>query len=87
MNNPKFDDRRARVRNRLGDRGVMLIAAAPHCSVGHDREIRYSADPEFYAFVRSLEAYRKSIGEGTTLVLSPDQEFFEYFGASGANAP
>jgi len=40
--------------------------------------------PEFYAFVRSLEAYRKSIGEGTTLILSPDSEFFQFFVGSGA---
>ena len=39
----------------------------------------YSTDPEFYEFQRSLEAYRKSIGEGTTLVLSPDAEFFRFF--------
>jgi membrane protease subunit HflC len=39
----------------------------------------YSTDPEFYAFVRSLEAYRNSIGEDTTLVLSPDAEFFRFF--------
>ena len=38
----------------------------------------YSADAEFYAFTRSLEAYRKTIGEGTTLVLSPDSEFFRF---------
>ena len=38
----------------------------------------YAEDPEFYAFVRSLEAYRKAIGEGTTLVLSPDSEFFRF---------
>ena len=31
-----------------------------------------------YAFVRSLEAYRKAIGERTTLVLSPDSEFFQF---------
>jgi membrane protease subunit HflC len=42
--------------------------------------------PEFYAFTRSLEAYRKAIGEGTTLVLSPESEFFEYLDQSGANA-
>ncbi len=36
-------------------------------------------DSEFYAFFRSLEAYRASIGEGTTLVLNPDSEFFKYF--------
>ena len=38
----------------------------------------YGADPEFYSFVRSLEAYRKSIDGRTTLVLSPDTEFFQY---------
>jgi membrane protease subunit HflC len=39
----------------------------------------YATDPEFYAFQRSLEAYRKSIDERTTLVLSPDAEFFRLF--------
>jgi membrane protease subunit HflC len=38
----------------------------------------YTADAEFYAFLRSLEAYRKTIGEETTLVLSPDSEFFQF---------
>jgi len=41
--------------------------------------------PEFYAFTRSLEAYRKTIGEGTTLVFSPESEFFEYLDQSGSN--
>jgi membrane protease subunit HflC len=44
----------------------------------------YDADPDFYAFVRSLEAYRKTLGEGTTLVLSPDSEFFRYLGRTPA---
>jgi membrane protease subunit HflC len=39
----------------------------------------YNTDPEFYAFVRSLEAYRKTIGDETTLVLSPKSEFFRFF--------
>ncbi len=38
----------------------------------------YGRDPEFYAFVRSLEAYRKTIGAGTTLVLPPDHPFFQF---------
>jgi membrane protease subunit HflC len=38
----------------------------------------YSGDADFYAFTRSLEAYRKTIGEETTLVLSPDSEFFRF---------
>lgn len=40
-------------------------------------------DPQFYAFYRSLEAYRKALANGqTSLVLSPDNEFFNYFGKS-----
>jgi membrane protease subunit HflC len=38
----------------------------------------YGVDPDFYAFVRSLQAYRKTIDGRTTLVLSPDAEFFKY---------
>jgi membrane protease subunit HflC len=38
----------------------------------------YNRDPEFYAFVRSLEAYRKSLGDRTTVVLPPDHEFFRF---------
>ena len=36
-------------------------------------------DPEFYGFFRSLEAYRASLGDDTTVVLSPDSDFFRYF--------
>ncbi len=38
-------------------------------------------DPKFFAFYRSLEAYKNSLsGQGdTSLVLSPDSEFFKYF--------
>ncbi len=40
----------------------------------------YGANPEFYAFWRSLEAYRKSFADSnSTIVLSPDTEFFRYF--------
>jgi len=38
----------------------------------------YGRDPDFYQLVRTLEAYRKSIDEGTTVVLSPNIEFFRY---------
>lgn len=46
----------------------------------------YGADPSFFAFYRSLQAYQTSLsGQGTTLVLSPDSEFFRYLegGPSG----
>jgi len=41
----------------------------------------YNRDAEFYAFWRSLEAYRASFAEpGSVLVLDPKSEFFQYFG-------
>jgi membrane protease subunit HflC len=38
----------------------------------------FSRDPEFYAFSRSLDAYREALGTDTTLVLSPDSPFLRY---------
>lgn len=40
----------------------------------------YGKDIEFYEFYRSLEAYKKSMtADNTTMVISPDSEFFKYF--------
>ncbi|MBI5506539.1 MAG: protease modulator HflC [Deltaproteobacteria bacterium] len=39
----------------------------------------YGRDPEFYEFVRTLEAYRNTLGSGTTAILSPDSDFFRLF--------
>ena len=36
-------------------------------------------DATFYAFFRAMEGYRAALGEGTTMVLSPNSEFFRYF--------
>ena len=38
----------------------------------------YEEDPEFYAFIRTLEAYETSLGKDTTIVLPGDSEFFQY---------
>jgi membrane protease subunit HflC len=43
----------------------------------------YGKDPEFFEFFRSLEAYRETFGEGTRMVLSPNSDFFRYFGDVG----
>ncbi len=41
----------------------------------------FGQDPDFFAFYRSMEAYRNALGkENTTLVLSPDSDFFDFFG-------
>lgn len=51
----------------------------------------FNRDPAFYDFWRSLEAQRKALAEGTTLVLSPDGDFFRFFrdmtGADPTRAP
>ncbi|MBW2060230.1 MAG: protease modulator HflC [Deltaproteobacteria bacterium] len=38
----------------------------------------FNQDKEFYAFTRSLEAYRTALAESTTLVLTHDDEFLKY---------
>ena len=63
--------KRAEIARGQGDAAATRIYAEAH-----------SQDPDFYAFTRSLEAYRKSIDENTTLILSPDSEFFQFFESS-----
>jgi membrane protease subunit HflC len=41
----------------------------------------FGRDPDFFEFYRSMAAYRGAlINSGTTMVLSPESEFFRYFG-------
>ena len=43
----------------------------------------YSQDPEFYAFYRSIDAYRNSLGRSVDLmVIDPNNEFFRYLNKS-----
>jgi membrane protease subunit HflC len=43
----------------------------------------YNQDPEFYAFYRSIDAYRNSIGHSNDImVIDPDNEFFRYLNKS-----
>jgi membrane protease subunit HflC len=46
----------------------------------------YNRNHEFYAFYRSLSAYRESFTQGgDMMVLEPDSEFFKYFRSQGGN--
>lgn len=48
----------------------------------------YGKDPEFFAFSRSLTAYETAMtGKTTTMVLSPDSEFFRYLGSETGALP
>jgi len=46
----------------------------------------FGKDPEFFAFYRAMQAYEKAlIGGDTSLILSPDSDFFKFFGNAGIN--
>jgi len=48
----------------------------------------FSRDPEFFEFYRSMKAYETAIrGSDTTMVLSPDSEFFRFFKNSEGSVP
>ena len=46
----------------------------------------FERDADFYSFYRSMQAYGNVLGEdGTTMILSPDSEFLEFFNNSKGN--
>ena len=48
----------------------------------------FGKDPNFFSFYRSMQSYEKSlIGKDTSLILSPESDFFKFFGKSGTNRP
>jgi membrane protease subunit HflC len=48
----------------------------------------FGPDPNFFAFYRSMQAYKQALpGDNTTMVLSPNSEFFRYFGQSPGSQP
>jgi len=47
----------------------------------------YGSDTEFYAFIRNLEAYEKSINEDATVVLSTGSDLFRYLTKPGKARP
>jgi membrane protease subunit HflC len=89
------DETAQRVRARAEREVTVLIAEATRESdilrgQGDAEKTRilaeaYSQDPEFFAFYRSMQAYQDALkSDDTTLVLSPNSEFFRYFGAGGS---
>ncbi|HYD99141.1 MAG TPA: protease modulator HflC, partial [Alphaproteobacteria bacterium] len=86
------------------ERTVLIAEAQREAQVlrgqGDEQAIRilaesYGRDAEFFAFYRTLQAYRTTFGDkSTTMVLTPEGEFFRYFnpqpsgpGAEVPNAP
>ncbi|MCB1508191.1 MAG: protease modulator HflC [Hyphomicrobiaceae bacterium] len=79
-----------RIRSRADREATVLIAEATRESEqirgegdGERNRIfaeAFGRDPDFFAFYRSMQAYRQSFNDGTRLVISPDSDFFRYFG-------
>lgn len=92
------DELSQQIRARADRERTVLLAEAERASEilrgeGDEEAIRlrgeaFSQDPEFYTFYRALEAYRGSFNpEDTTLVLSPNSEFFRFFNEGPPAAP
>ena len=48
----------------------------------------YGADPEFFSFYRSLQAYEQALkGSNSNMVITPDSDFFNYLGSIDGRAP
>lgn len=64
-------------------RDGQLLRGAGDASAADIYAQAYNNDPEFYAFYRSILAYRNSMGKaGDILVLDPSNEFFRYLNQS-----
>jgi membrane protease subunit HflC len=85
------EEERQRITSRADrDRVVLLAEANRRAEIlrgeGDAEAVRifadaYNRDAEFFAFYRSMQAYKESLsGDDTTMVLSPDSEFFRYLG-------
>jgi membrane protease subunit HflC len=88
-------ERALQIRSRADrERTVILAEAQSRAQIarGEGDEIAnrvlgeaYGQNPQFFALYRSLQAYRTSLGDNnTSLVLSPDSEFFRYFDQKSA---
>ena len=75
-------DRDARVIVANAKRDAEILEGEGDAAASRIYAEAYQSSPEFYAFTRSLAAYRTSIDDKTTLVLSPDSEFFQFLQGS-----
>ncbi|MBO0343661.1 protease modulator HflC [Roseibium limicola] len=84
------EEQARRIRSRADRDATVLVAEAKRDSEitrGEGDALRnrifaeaYNADPDFFAFYRSMQAYETGLQQGeTSLVLSPDSSFFRYF--------
>jgi len=71
-------DREAREMIAQANANADVLRGEGDAESAHIYATAYAKDPEFYGFVRSLEAYRKALGDKTTMIVPSDHEFFRY---------
>ena len=78
-------DRQGQVLRADADRDAAKVKGAGDAQAAAIYAQTYGQDPEFFAFYRSLNAYRQSFANGKgVLVLKPDAEFLRYFNDGAA---
>ena len=72
-------DRQVQVLKAEAERDAQQTRGAGDAHAAEIYAAAYGKDPEFYAFYRSLQAYRQGFKNGGVLVLDPHSEFLRYF--------
>ena len=68
----------------IGNRDAEMIRGEGDAKAAETYARAYQRYPEFYSFHRSLQAYRKSLGQpNDVFVIAPEGEFFKYLKQSG----
>ncbi|HEY8009391.1 MAG TPA: protease modulator HflC [Rudaea sp.] len=75
-------DRQVQVIKAEAERDAQLARGEGDATATELYAAAYGKDPDFYAFYRSLDAYRNAFGSGDVIVLDPKSEFMRYFGES-----
>ncbi len=73
-------DRQVQVIKAEAERDAQQVRGEGDAKAAEIYAATYTKDPEFYAFYRSLQAYREAFKNGGVIVLDPKSEFMRYFG-------
>lgn len=65
-----------------GDSEAAAIRAQADADAARIYAQSYGQDPEFYDFYRAMQSYRKTLGAGTSVVLSRGSDYLRQFGAA-----
>ncbi len=80
-------NRTARETVAIARRDAQIVIGEADAQSNATLNAAFGADPEFFAFYQSMLNYESTVtGDNSTLVITPDSPFFEYFFAPGAGS-